>query len=338
MNTSLSQHSIASFKKTLEKLTDRVFSGATFGMPMAPPYLEIVASVNRGKAVRLYKYQRCSDRNFEDVRLGRVHLCAPDAFNDIYDSRPYFDLPSIKQRMAHFITREGIARVAAGQRAFVPPELRNLYDEAMTRHIANLDEDKANLIAATEEELYDRYNAFRGEINCACFSSDPTSSVMWGNYADNCRGFIAAYDIKADEVKCSCAYDECDRSSMVFSLCPVLYDGRFDMSELSHVLMGSCTMIPYPTYDAYMTLLHATVHKGADWNYEKEWRLFTGTCGYARGCSYAALVPSKLILGPKIGEREEGVVRELGLYWGIPVQRAVSSIESLETSLRIVEL
>lgn len=331
----MTQYSKTKFNKILNKLTIQANNNDYYGMPMNRPYVELSSSINRGNAVRLYRYQKCTLQNIEDIKRGRLHLSNPSNYNDIYDSQPIFNIETIRLRMSKAITYERMKATILSNRVFVPQDLLGLYDETMRDHLENLELNKRRLIDTTERELRERYNRYRAEIHCACFSSDMTSTAMWGTYADNCSGFVAIYDLNPRQIKCWCSNGDCENRSVIFSLCPVVYDGRFDMSEFSHVLMDSCMMFPYPAFANYMTLVHSTIHKSDEWSHEKEWRLFSGTCNFACEPIYAKVSPVGLITGPRISREDASSILELGSLLGIPVKQAIADFDSKSNTLRI---
>ena len=103
-------------------------------------------------------------------------------------------------------------------------------------------------------------------LKIACFSENNHNLPMWGNYADNRKGFCVEYNFK--ELKID--------SEFVKQLYPVFYqeerlDLTFTMKELMDATVKN-TIHPILDFLYYKNLL-----KHSSWEYEQEWRLiFTG--------------------------------------------------------------
>ena len=298
------------FIRTLDQLTDIYMSGQRFGAHMAVPYNRIRKSVNNGEAVKLWMYERFDEKRLQSLREGLVFLSTPEMFNDPADSMPSFNLKDVRQRMELSITPAGIIHSFEKQielASIKDPEAQKRMLEAS---LTNWQDNKQRVIQATEKELQERYRTFRHEIRCACFSENPCNPTMWAHYSDNWKGFAAGYEIDPSRIRCRCNTCE-DGGAMPFTLAPILYEKRFDMSPLSAVLMDSCRIFPYPTFDTYLTLVHSTVHKDERWPGEKELRLFTGTCNHLEGNMFATLKPVEIILGPDVSQKNTETMKRL---------------------------
>ena len=167
---------------------------------------------------------------------------------------------------------------------------------------------------------------------------------MWSKYASDCEGFVAAYDIHPRDVACWCENPTCtgptgNISSLVFSLFPILYDGRFDMSPFSHILMDSCVMIPYPTLHMYLALVHACIHKSSAWESQREWRLFTGAPdSKCPEKAYARLAAKEIIVGPETKNEVVARLKSIACSHGIPAMKAVVDVQSKSDDLSILPL
>ena len=146
---------------------------------------------------------------------------------------------------------------------------------------------------------------------------------MWDRYASNWAGLAIGYDIDPLEVKCKCEGTNTCNERMPFTLAPILYEDRFDMSSLSAVLMGSCKLFPYLTFDVYLALVHATIHKDPKWAHEREWRLFSGTCDLHNGTIYAQLKPAEIIIGYKTCDDDVATTKTICDHYDIPLRKIV---------------
>ncbi len=305
---------------TLDQLTDIYASGTRFGARMIVPFKRIRKSVNNGEAIKLWRYERFSEKRLSSLSQSLVYLSTPDKFNDPADSMPSFDMNAIRQRIKRDVTPEGVIHSFKKQKELGIIDDPEIQERALAIAIENFAENKQKLLQATEDELLDRYRVFRKEIHCACFSEDPRNPTMWAHYADNWKGFVAGYEIKPSDICCQC--NACNGSGdMPFTLAPILYEKRYDMSLFSAVLMDSCKAFPYPTFDVYLTLVNSTIHKDERWSNEREWRLFTGACNHMEGDMFATMKPTEVILGSEVADANAAAMRNICNNLGIGLSK-----------------
>ena len=243
--------------------------------------------------------------------------------------------------MENCITIPGVVNSWKRKRKRIPSSNISLIDEVTRRSIENFDETKERVIVEALTNMPNQYAQLRSKIGCTCFSERPNSSYMWSKYAMSYSGFVASFDIDPLNTRCCCMKPSCTNehaisSSLLFMLSPVLYDGRYDMSELSFEFAGFSNYHPFPTVNQLVTIIHATIHKTSDWSNQREWRLFTWLAeGVCPSPCYAHLDAKEIIVGPEAGPAVQDRLAKIGAEKGIPIRRARIDISATSNELTI---
>lgn len=310
------------FGRELKRMTSMV-SGAG-PVPRIPAQLchkELYHSIEDQMPKKLFRLQASDERNINDVKHGLVHMSTPDTFNDIYDSEPLFNIPAIKERMQRQITPENMTETIKFNRTH-PIALANLdeYDRVMNEIMNDFEAKKNNMIEQAAENVESIYQGFRKEIHCACFSERVDLPDMWAHYADKGKGFATSYKIDMRRVRCECSMRPICSSQMLLTLCPVQYGKkRFDVSDFSHVFLGSMEWSRYPEATLFLTMINSTVYKGTRWAPEKEWRIVGGRCLNKRSKMYLTLQPTEIYLGYDMLESNKNALIQLAYSIGAEV-------------------
>lgn len=337
----MDQYDTAAFKEQLEKLTQKACTGTYYEAPMVLPYHELMKALNTGNPIRLYRYYAPTDRNIGDLEMRRVHLSTPEKFDDVLDCQPIFDLPKIRSIMESRITIPGVIDSWKRKRKHAPSSSVSQIDEVTRRSIENFDKTKERVIVEALANMPNQYAQLRSRIGCTCFSECPNSSYMWSKYAASYSGFVASFDIDPIKTRCccmkpGCASEHAISTSLLFMLSPVLYDGRYDMSELSFEFAGFGNYQPFPSVGQLVTMIHATVHKTSDWSNQREWRLFTWLVEDAcPSPCYARLDAKEIIVGPETDSAVQKRLARIAAEKNIPVRHARIDIRTTSNGLII---
>ncbi|MCI1634850.1 DUF2971 domain-containing protein [Bifidobacterium sp.] len=277
------------------------------------------------------------DRNFnrrlEDLRKKRLHMSSPKAFNDPFDCQPFWDKDKIQSRLRRTINPDDLRTTINFHKRYILPDDRAQYELAMNTLMANLSKRKQAEIDRTLNEIQASYENIRESYRCSCLTEEKSLGPMWANYADNGRGFMTAYS--AQDLELDCIYRSskafCGGSPFCFLL-PVIYTGRYDLSQFSSVIGGSEQWYSYQTEMALLTFINSVAYKTPEWSYEKEWRIACSDCPKEEQV-YASLAATALYIGyntPKDRtEQLEACARELS----IPVYQAEISTDSAKGRL-----
>lgn len=326
------------FGNVLAEYTEKCISRNNIYVPMVDAYLKLNDAVKSDTPKRLYKYSsdNGSDRRINDILLGRLHLSSPALFNDKLDVNPYFDSDFIEAQMEDQITLSKTQAVLESQRKLIPANATLLYDKTTYEIIQNFSVYKLRCIADTKATIQQHFEKYRSGICCACLCEAVDSAPMWAHYSDNGKGFAVEYSVTAGEVRCTCN-SACSNESMVFTLCPIQYTGRYDISNLAHVFMGSTSLCPYPNELSYLAMINAVSFKKPEWSYEKEWRLVCMQCP-SRNSSYAALGAKALFLGEDSSEDMMRSLYHLSTSLSIPLYKMQTDTSCRTGNLKPVQL
>lgn len=159
--------------------------------------------------------------------------------------------------------------------------LNNLFHEQLYPNVAeNLNDAYEGVLHYNLTKLSKNEREDIGRsVRLSCFSETPDNQLMWGHYADGCRGICVEYNL--------CWLD--DDTEALKRLLPVHYTDAKKVKEKP-------TFIHYIEDDPCTSLF---ITKSNEWSYEKEWRIILPT-------SFDAVSPipfkcaSKVILGAKM--------------------------------------
>jgi len=194
---------------------------------------------------RLFHYQRFVEEHLVSLLSKRkVKLSRPDSFNDPWDCRVRYRLPTDpadKMRVMDWLIE---------MNRKYSPEL----SEAERLQRANYLASKPLLLQRAffemEEQIYvgicNRYRVY-------CLSEKPDSPLMWALYADAHRGVCLEFDGR---------------------IAPFTRQSAATKVEYQRV---------YPTYDVVTVGYQPLVTKSADWSYEAEWRVIAEERAFALG-------------------------------------------------------
>ena len=188
---------------------------------------------------KLFKYEKVTDSRLKTLKSNQLYIAEIDKLNDPFEFMPiYWDIDKVYQ---YYISSENF---------------KNLPSQ--------------NSLLKTKQELNDYFletiNLFNNSFKIACFSEEIDNLPMWGNYADNGKGFCVEYDFT------QLTYD----NVFIKQLMPVIYETeKFDSTfTFKRVLDTLVTPGYHPTM---YSLFFKNIIKHLSWSYEKEWRYISNS-------------------------------------------------------------
>lgn len=157
----------------------------------------------------------------------------------------------------------------------------------------------------------------RNMIRFACFTTTPDNLPMWHHYTNGHTGICLEYDTE----NIASVYQ-------INQLFPVYYVEK--MPDMTNMLLQN----RYPEF-GFMEYL--AIHKHKDWRYENEWRLIYDAGSWyfgsedvpkdywTHGKSIQFIRPARIIMGMKISEEHEKIIREYAEIAGILAIKATQT-------------
>ena len=276
---------------------------------------------------KLFRYRICSENNFDALIDDKVYFNSPTKFNDPHDCLVYVDKKKISSLLYQVDDISIIVKFMRDNRNFNSDFSPNDYPtiQHFRNKLQNANDEKAVLIW---ESIKSRNDSVRNDLikewheliqasrsvarewtrereNIACFSERFDSSLMWAHYAKYHEGFVLEYDTTELVHDTICPF-------------PVIYGNeRYDATEYEIEFLK--WSVGYFFYDSsspfYATdQLHSiksTTYKGADWKYEKEWRLLHSFAEDHPSKKYIVVKPKAIYLGSKMSESNKKIVLNL---------------------------
>ena len=312
-------------KASLEGTIANAFDGMS---PEMKSFKRLNATLKQCGPLRLYKYQRYSERNVCDIVAGALHLSRPKDLNDVNEGKPVIDANAIR-RGIHGIdssmTDSGVkllkqVRDAYGDVRFndalIADFERIMLDPIMLEHARN----EALDALVQDDIIAELAKRNRNVQRCGSLSLTPLSASMWDRYANANRGFTVGYSISDFSIRCSNERGGVSDGEMGAVLAPVFYgDTVPDLSQLASVLFGGGNTGNKCNEAGFLYLIFALCQKAKEWEYEREWRIVTYDLGPEDGLCYAAMKPDSVFLGARMDSDEAtrviNTARGIGIEW-----------------------
>ena len=286
----------------------------------------------------LYRFRSCNENSVNALKKDEVWGSSILQFNDPYECVPFYDMGLINNNINRILSpQEVLIKLKDVKAGKVPEQLREICSpdvlEQMVQSIPDgLAEDiiREKIVDFKEkikefvskdfnkiiEKFYIDIQSAEAQRQIACFSEQNDSTLMWGHYADSHRGFCLEYNFQEVLKKCSCDCNDrrgCNNFMLNFSIAPVIYnDIRFDATTyLSTVLQDylcKVSQIPMELYhEDTLIISKCLLTKSKDWEYEKEWRLFSRAYNeqYKPYRMLTQLRPKALFMGVKMDKEKE---------------------------------
>jgi hypothetical protein len=142
------------------------------------------------KPVRLFHYQRFVEAHFVSLlSAGQLKLSRPDSFNDPWDCRVHYQLPTEPGD-----TRRLFAYLTEMHRKHYP----EVSEAERQRRVAEFMVNPSKLQAAFVEMEKNMYAALCRQYRIYCLTEDPASPLMWGHYAASHTGICLEFDARRE--------------------------------------------------------------------------------------------------------------------------------------------
>ncbi len=272
---------------------------------------------------KLYRYRSLDNLDYitSEIATGEIYVASPPELNDIFDA---VSLMSSKDSKFYF-SKGNMKELYEDSFKGLPVDTfekifndHNWYDK-LAEYVAEnvicgttltieeakskLNEIEMHMLEKTNASLNSVSNA---TIRIACFTDKETNIPMWTHYAKDHTGVCIEYD--TESVK---------KELTLNSLYPIRYTEKL-LDGMSHIMDRQSNPL-----SAYSFLEELGTQKHKDWEYEQEWRLMLHM-GHLypsvesipkeyrnKGQLYYFTRPTKVILGCKISEQNEMLLRDV---------------------------
>lgn len=266
---------------------------------------------------RLYRYRAASERDWDNLRNGKMWMSAANKYNDPFDSGITVDWPSLKiagvKKMIRGATHPWLDDQLRQQLLDNPNptmeyfELRVSGGATPTDHHKSLARQVIEKLDSTSPAPGNPTSSLQPIVHVCSLAASGRSLLMWSHYASQHEGFCVEYDFgrlpKGDP----------NRNRLY----PVHYNARrFDSS--AHL---SAAFIEAKEINATFLLL-ACLHKSPEWSYEQEWRLIEYSSDVTLAGSTTSMpAPSRIYLGARISSENEAKAVAVCTDLGIPLSK-----------------
>lgn len=319
---------------------------------------------------KLYRYRTVSDNSINAFRNDEIWASMPNTFNDSLECMPCFDQERAKAAIENEFNSENLkCKLNAIREGDIPPELKAIFP---TDYIDNFIKDINSIIGTlgVEKISIEIRNAFIAILEngmgkyasdlyfstyimmkyymVACFSETNTSLPMWGHYAQSHRGFCLEYDFRPIVGDCARKCDDilqCNNLMLNYALAPIIYTPkRFDATEsyiamvLNQLKDSIKPQVGY-YYPDMLLPIKLLLTKSADWEYEKEWRLFKGEWQVeAEHKCIAKIKPTAVYCGTNMHKSDKNVIVSIAKEKGIPSYQMLPHYFSADYEIRAVDM
>lgn len=277
----------------------------------------------------LFRYRSVSLSSLEALRTNMLHFSSANYYDDPFDTFLHIDVDAIRQEfLSAFKTRESTETVVE--------EVKKLLNDLLTeerRAFFTVDNITNALSNGLTESFIGSALALRDEVKkdawSVCFSENGFNEALWLKYADQHKGFVQIYDLENNENYLCGKQENCQNCVIAkfgAPIYPVYYsDTSYDATNLAKIVMlnklaeHEGIQIPQYLYDSVgngvwererITLIKKKCHE-----YDEEWRMISVNPTH----SPIAMrwIPIGVILGLRMGEKEENLVMSMAREAGI---------------------
>lgn len=282
---------------------------------------------------KLYRYRSLDNLDYVtgEILTGEIYVASPIELNDIFDAT---SLMSSKDPKFYF-SNENIKEIYEDSFKELPADVfekifnnKDWYDKLAEYVAENVIYGTDLTIAEAKSKLYEIEMNMLEEINesfngisytttrIACFTDKETNIPMWAHYAKDHTGVCIEY-----------ATETIKNELTLNSLYPIKYTEEL-LDGMSHIMDRLSNPL---SANSFLEELATQKHK--DWEYEQEWRLLL-RMGHLypsaesipkeyqnKGQLYYFTKPAKVILGCKISEQNEILLRDVCKNAGVDVAK-----------------
>lgn len=266
----------------------------------------------------LYRYRKPNQFSLNELERDSVYYCTPEQQNDPFDSLLSVSMPNIskeiyRRQLPDLIKNPDIGGSLSSEKIGESMQSDNPFDSLIHAYTETLSNEKRSEMEKLHQVLRDFRERQNNElmdqiitlprktVRICCFTTDNQSELMWAHYADAHKGVCIAYDtdtIPVDDIRRRWLY-------------PVIYStSRYDITQVFlATLERGASHVLWPSL--------ASVHKGANWAYEKEWRIVRPPEVDPKGSVDYLTKPAQVYLGaqvdPDFQRQVENVAKKRGI-------------------------
>lgn len=307
---------------------------------------------------RLYHFRSNTDYAIDALEKDQIWGSTLWEFNDPYECIPFFDRERLKKSIENEDAYEQLIQlVRLLQHDVIPKGFEEVFGEKISGQIIenvknNLDENKIKenyeLTKQQIESFIQRNFSFianqfftgilqaESQRHIVCLSECNDSTLMWGHYANGHRGFCIEYDFKSILKPCQMNCSDikaCNNFMLIPSIAPVVYDkSRFDAtSHLAAVIQADIIYESQADINVYhedtLLISKCLLTKSSDWDYEKEWRLFSppSTPPIEPHKAIYSLKPMAVYIGSRSSVEQDQKLSEICKKKNIPCYKMVQN-------------
>ena len=304
--------------------------------------------------LRFYKYYPGVEKNGTNYSISalesnEVYLSSPNAFDDVFDSEIYVPWGEFEAHRINTYAQWCKCDLApnASTEDTANAFLMHIYNAVQngdTIESVFFTEEHEELIKlqvslfsnrmlremmavndwgiALRNVLTEEYNRFSNDLQqmfrIACFTTTPTSQLMWGGYANEHNGFCLEYTVRADK-----EYEE-----ILHNIHPVIY------CKTRHPV----TQALLESYDHNLSMealndiyFNGVLRKSIDWLYQNEWRLLLPPQEHGQSGFKKKFFPiTKVYLGNRMSPNRRKEIIDICKRKGIPCAGVTRSPDLFE--------
>lgn len=307
---------------------------------------------------RLYRFRANTDYAVNAFKNDEIWGSNLWEFNDPYECIPFYNLNTIQNELERELSFEHILNlIQLFKSRNIPDVMTNAFGAEMVERIVsnipdrfdesvlrrNCEITKQQIITFIVQNFNDLCDQFftgilqaESQRHIACFSEYNDSSLMWGHYANGHHGFCLEYDFKSILKPCQqgCTHIKgCNNFMITPSIAPVIYSkSRFDAtSHLLTVIQANIIARAEAPMELYYgdTLLisKCLLTKSLDWEYEKEWRLFSPPSidSMTNHKMIFSLKPTAVYIGRRSSAEQAQILNEICKEKDIPCYKMIQN-------------
>lgn len=315
---------------------------------------------------RLYRFRANTDYTIDALRKDQIWGSNLWQLNDPYECVPYYNSDTLQRTLEKELSFENIYKfINLLKCGIISDGLNQTVDSDIIEKMRDIIPDtidegelRKNCAIRKQQIIDFILNNFRSITNqfftgilhaesqrhISCFSEKNNSSLMWGHYANGHHGFCLEYDFKSILKPCNKGCSDikgCNNFMLTPSIAPVIYsETRFDAtSHLFTVIQASIiSEIEAPIelyYGDTLLISKCLLTKSADWEYEKEWRLFSPPSVETIPAHKVifSMKPTALYIGARASTQQDQLLSDICKEKNIPCYKMIQNYHGDDFSL-----
>jgi len=283
----------------------------------------------------LYRFRKFNDYSLQSFKNDTIYHSHPNDFNDPHDCLIYINENECEKLVDKTFSFEKYMNLSAKEflQAFLEkfPMFNFIQNYSEENHAIQIEQGRKFLDTLKSEFKKSNLNLLtlsRNSPKISCYSEDISSTLMWSHYADYHKGFALEYDFKniyKDNAKiillpiiyCNERYDATNMAIFNF-LFDYYYEDKASKYQIIEIL----------------TLFNLYLHKGLEWQYEKEWRSFLVN----KESMFCSMKPKAVYLGVEMPVEHQAEIKVIAIQKKIPIYKMYIDLNQKEYKLKMNKL